>query len=200
MKIGILGGTFDPVHWGHLFLAEVAREAVNLDIVYFLPAKIPPHKKKAHAMAEDRLAMLEMAIAENPHFAIAFWDLNRETPAYTYQTINEIKKCFPEDELYFIVGGDSLRDFGTWVNPEEIIKLARIVGASRPGYDSRNLLTKINRRYPFTKDRISELEVPALAISSTDIRTRVKNNKSIRYLLPDEIRLFIKDNKLYQNK
>lgn len=193
MKIGILGGTFDPVHWGHLFLAEVAREAVNLDIVYFLPAKIPPHKKKAHAMAEDRLAMLEMAIAENPHFAIAFWDLNRETPAYTYQTINEIKKCFPEDELYFIVGGDSLRDFGTWVNPEEIIKHCQIVGLNRPGVDfSESEFIKKHQ------DSFIIVDCPPIGISSTDIRQRIASGLDVRYYLHPAVYDYISLFKLYK--
>jgi nicotinate-nucleotide adenylyltransferase len=144
--------------------------------------------------------MVEMAINSNRNFKVSGLEIEREGPTYTIDTLRILHDIFPEQELFFITGTDALRELLTWRHPEEIIKLARIVGASRPGYDSRNLLTKINRRYPFTKDRISELEVPALAISSTDIRTRVKNNKSIRYLLPDEIRLFIKDNKLYQNK
>jgi nicotinate-nucleotide adenylyltransferase len=198
-RLGIMGGTFDPIHYGHLVAAETARIELKLDKVLFIPTGIPPHKIDRQVTdAHLRHEMVEMAIKSNKNFEVSRIEIEREGPTYTIDTLRILHDIFPDQELFFITGTDALRELLTWRYPEEIIKLAKIVGASRPGYDSRDLLTKIYRRYPFTKGRISELEVPALAISSTDIRARVKNNKSIRYLLPDEIRLFIKNNKLYQ--
>lgn len=200
-RLGIMGGTFDPIHYGHLVAAESARIELDLDKVLFIPTGIPPHKIERQVTdANLRFEMVEMSIRNNQNFKVSRLEIEREGPTYTIDTLRILQELFPEQELYFITGTDALRELLTWKKPEEIIKLARIVGASRPGYDSHDLLTKINRKYPFTKDRISQLEVPALAISSTDIRARVQNHKSIRYLLPDEVRLFIKKNNLYQYK
>lgn len=200
-RLGIMGGTFDPIHYGHLVAAETARIELRLDNVLFIPTGIPPHKVfRKVTEANLRHEMVEMSIRSNNSFKVSELEIVREGPTYTIDTLKILHDLFPEQELYFITGTDALRELITWREPQEIIKLARIVGASRPGYDSDGLLAKIYRKYPFTKDRISQLEVPALAISSTDIRARVRNDKSIRYLLPEEVRLFIKNNNLYQNK
>lgn len=200
-RLGIMGGTFDPIHYGHMVAAETARIELGLDNVLFIPTGIPPHKVDRQVTdANLRLKMVEMSIRDNKNFKVSRIEIEREGPTYTIDTLQRLHDLFPEQELYFITGTDALKELITWREPQEIIKLARIVGASRPGYDSHGLLAKIYRKYPFTKDRISQLEVPALAISSTDIRSRVQNNKSIRYLLPEEVRLFIKTNKLYQKK
>ncbi len=200
-RLGIMGGTFDPIHYGHLVAAESARIELRLDHVLFIPTGIPPHKiDRPITDADLRFEMVEMSIRSNKYFMASRMEIEREGPTYTSDTLRILHDLFPEQELYFITGSDALRELLTWREPEEIVKLAKIVGASRPGYDSRDLLAKVNRKFPFTKGRISQLEVPALAISSTDIRVRVQNQKSIRYLLPDEVRLFIKTNNLYLNK
>jgi len=198
-RLGIMGGTFDPIHYGHMVAAETARIELGLDIVLFIPTGMPPHKVDNPVTdANLRFEMVEMSIRSNKNFKVSRMEIERDGPTYTIDTLRILHNLFPDQELYFITGTDALKELLTWREPEEIIRLARIVGASRPGYDSRDLLAKIYRQYPFTKDRIYQLEVPALAISSTDIRSRVQNQKSIRYLLPEEVRLFIKTNKLYQ--
>jgi nicotinate-nucleotide adenylyltransferase len=200
-RLGIMGGTFDPIHYGHLVAAETARSELALDNVLFIPTGIPPHKiNRVVTEANLRFEMVEMSIKNNENFKVSRLEIEREGPTYTIDTLRTLSGLFPGTELYFITGTDALRELLTWREPEEIIRLAKIIGASRPGYNSRSLLETIYRKYSFTKERISHLEVPALAISSTDIRARVLNRKSIRYLLPDEVRLFIEKNKLYQNK
>lgn len=200
-RLGIMGGTFDPIHYGHLVAAESARIEHRLDHVLFIPSGIPPHKQDRDITdANHRFEMVEMSIRSNKYFKVSGMEIQREGPTYTIDTLRILHNLFPAQELYFITGTDALKELFTWKQAEEIIRLARIIGASRPGYDSQGLLEAIFHKYPFAKDRISQLEVPALAISSTDIRARVLNQKSIRYLLPDEVRLFIKINKLYQNK
>lgn len=200
-RLGIMGGTFDPIHYGHLVAAESARIEHRLDHVLFIPSGIPPHKQdRGITDANHRFEMVEMSIRSNKYFKVSGMEIQREGPTYTIDTLRILHNLFPDQELYFITGTDALKELFTWKQAEEIIRLARIIGASRPGYDSQGLLETIFHKYPFAKDRISQLEVPALAISSTDIRARVLNQKSIRYLLPDEVRLFIKINKLYQNK
>lgn len=197
-RLGIMGGTFDPIHYGHLVAAETARIEHKLDNVLFIPTGLPPHKiNRRVTEAKQRLEMVEMSIKSNKSFKVSRIEIEREGPTYTIDTLRILKQFLPNQELFFITGTDALREILTWREPEEIAKLATIVGASRPGYDSHDLLGKIYCKYPFTKERIYLLEIPALAISSSDIRERVSKNKSIRYLLPDEVRLFIKENKLY---
>ncbi|RNC29927.1 MAG: putative nicotinate-nucleotide adenylyltransferase [Candidatus Dichloromethanomonas elyunquensis] len=201
LRLGIMGGTFDPIHYGHLVAAETARIELELDNVLFIPAGNPPHKiDRIITDANLRFEMVEMSIRSNNNFKVSRMEIERTGPTYTIDTLRILKKTFSDQELYFITGTDALKEMLTWREPEEIIKLSKIVGVSRPGYDSRNVLSKIFKKYPFTKERIYQLEVPALAISSTDIRSRVFNQKSIRYLLPEEVRLFIKTNHLYQSK
>lgn len=195
MKIGILGGTFDPVHWGHLFMAEVAREKVGLDCVYFAPANIPPHKKQATATAKDRLAMLELSLAENPFFKIGLWDYERKTPAFTYQTMAELSRKFPDAEIYFIVGGDSLRDFSTWKKPEEIIRHCKVIGIARPEADFSHS--------EFIKEHVKDfilIDSPPIGISSTEIRNRLQAGLDVRYYLHPAAYEYLKLKKIYAKK
>jgi nicotinate-nucleotide adenylyltransferase len=196
-----MGGTFDPIHYGHMVAAETARIEHELDHVLFIPTGIPPHKDGRKVTdANLRFAMVEMSIKSNNNFKVSRMEIEREGRTYTIDTLRILRELFPEQELYFITGTDALKELLTWREAEEIIRLAKIVGASRPGYDSQDLLEKIFRKYPSTKDRISQLEIPALAIFPFCFTARVLQNKSIRYLLPEEVRLFIKSHKLYQNK
>jgi len=198
-RLGIMGGTFDPIHYGHLVAAETARVEFDLDNVLFIPTGKPPHKLH-HKITDayERFTMVQMSIKNNKYFKVSNMEIVREGPTYTIDTLKILHELLPNQELYFITGTDALLDLLTWREPDNIVKLAKIIGASRPGYDSRKFFAEITKRYPYIKDRIFELEVPALAISSTDIRARVRNNKSIRYLLPDEVRLYIKERNLYK--
>lgn len=198
-KLGIMGGTFDPIHYGHMVAAETARSEFGLNQVLFIPTGMPPHKEnRMITEANLRYEMVEMSIRSNRHFLVSRMEIDREGPTYTVDTLRIIHSIIPDVELFFITGTDALREVLTWREHEEILRLARIIGVSRPGYDSKNFIRKLSVNYPFTRDRITQIEIPALAISSTDIRMRVANNKPIRYLLPDEVRLFIKNNDLYR--
>lgn len=200
-RLGIMGGTFDPIHYGHMVAAETARIEYQLDNVLFIPTGNPPHKVDRQITdATLRLKMVELSIKSNENFLVSRIEIDREGPSYTYDTLKDLQKNFPDQELFFITGTDALKEMLTWREPQEILRLAKIIGASRPGYDAQDHLPVIFQKVPFAQDRIFELEIPALSISSTDIRSRVQHHKSIRYLLPEEVRLYIKTNNLYQNK
>lgn len=190
--IGILGGTFDPIHWGHLILAEQASEKFNLDQVIFIPAAKPPHKKgKKISSAKVRLEMVKLALKDNPKFFLSEIELKRSGYSYTVETLTALKKLYPNFELYFLTGSDMLKEIYNWRKPEQIYQLAKIVIAYRPGFD------KINFKNKFTKKSLF-LEIPALDISSTQIREKVKNKKSIKYLVHPEVERYIKEKKLYR--
>lgn len=197
-RLGIMGGTFDPIHYGHMVAAETARVEFGLDRVLFIPTGSPPHKEnRLISDANLRYEMVEMSIQSNKDFMVSRMEIDREGTTYTVDTLRILHAIFPQQELHFITGTDALKEMLSWHEHEEIIRIAKIIGVSRPGYDSKNLIENISQKYPFTKNRIAQIEIPALAISSTDIRMRVANNKPIRYLLPDEVRLFINDRDLY---
>lgn len=200
-RLGIMGGTFDPIHYGHLVAAETARTEFNLNNVLFIPTGIPPHKVSRHITdPELRYAMVESAIKDNPDFKVTRIEIERQGPSYTSDTLKELHQLFPQQELFFITGADALRDMLTWRDTEEIIRTTNIIGASRPGYDANDFLEELFIRFPFARNKIFRMEIPALSISSTDIRNRIENKQSIRYLLPEEVRCIIIKNTIYQNK
>lgn len=200
-RLGIMGGTFDPIHYGHLVAAETARIEFKLDNVLFIPTGIPPHKVYRHITdPELRYAMVESAIKDNPDFRVSRIEIERQGPSYTSDTLRELHQLFPEQQLFFITGTDALRDIFTWRDTEEIIRTTNIIGASRPGYDANVFLEELFIRFPFARNKIFRMEIPALSISSTDIRDRIENNKSIRYLLPEEVRCIVLKNNIYQGK
>jgi len=200
-RIGIMGGTFNPIHYGHLVAAETARVEFALDKVLFIPTGIPPHKVDHQIANSDlRFAMVEISIRDNENFIASRIEIDREGPSYTYDTLKALHLLFPEQELFFITGSDALRDILSWREAEGIIGISKIIGASRPGYEIGGFLGELFDRYPYAQNRIFEMEIPALAISSTDIRKRIWNNKSIRYLLPEEVRRFIIENNIYISK
>ncbi|NLO97388.1 MAG: nicotinate-nucleotide adenylyltransferase [Peptococcaceae bacterium] len=199
-RLGIMGGTFDPIHYGHLVAAETARVELGLDYVLFIPAGEPPHKKKLKITdAELRFKMVEISIKNNEYFKASRIEINRKGPSYTIDTLRELHRFFPKQDLFFITGTDAMMDILAWRQPEEIFKLAKVISASRPGYESQKHLAEIYSKFPISKNRLYQLEIPALAISSSYIRSRIGNNKSVRYLLPDEVIKLIEDNKLYVN-
>ena len=197
---GILGGTFDPIHFGHLVLAEKAREAFGLTKVIFVPAAIPPHKiGEVATSAANRLKMVELAIADHPGFAVSTVEIDREGPSYTIDTIREIKKNEPADQAALIMGFDSLLELDTWKNYQAILGEAKIITAFRPGYP----VLRKEQDWPPTiqayLDRILILEAPLLDISSTWLRVELMYERSIRYLVPDRVRSFILENRLYRD-
>jgi nicotinate-nucleotide adenylyltransferase len=192
MKVGILGGTFDPVHNGHLLLAECAREQLSLDEVLFVPAGNPWRKsERAITPAEHRLAMLRFAIEGNDAFGISDIELRREGPSYTADTLEALAGERLDDAFWFIVGADALTDMRHWREPERIARHARIGAAPRSG-------SEMSHDGVIPSDRIDGFECPALDISSTDIRARVSSGRSIRYMLPDAVCRYIEANRLYR--
>lgn len=188
MKIGILGGTFNPIHIGHLILAEEAREKLGLDKVIFVPTFLPPHKDNSNiAPASDRLTMIKLAIEGNKYFIVSDLEIKRNGRSYTIDTIKEFKDKFGSDDLYFIIGSDLLKYLEEWKDLNEIIKIVKFIAATRPGYPLEKIPSYINT-----------LPIRAVDISAFEIRECVKENKSFRYLLPERVYKYIKKRGLYK--
>ena len=197
-RLGIMGGTFDPIHYGHLVAAEMARSKFKLSKVLFIPSGTPPHKDRNDISAAGlRFEMIELAIQDNPAFDISDLELERKGPSYTVDTLRVLRRTWPDHELYFITGSDVLREIFSWREAEEILKMTEFIGAARPGFDASDFLLQVQQEHPENIARIHYLEVPALAISSTDIRARVRRDQPIRYLLPEAVRHFILQHGLY---
>ena len=200
MRLGILGGTFDPIHYAHLAIAEEARTQLGLDSVIFVPAGHPPHKPHiAITPAHYRLAMLELALASNPHFLISRVDLERPGPCYTADTLATLQEEWgAETELYLIIGTDSLSEMHTWYRPERIIELAKLAVAARPGNPLH--LPELERTLPGLHGRVRMIHTPLLEISGTELRRRVREGRSIKYYLPERVEAFIFEQGLYQDE
>ena len=198
-RIGLLGGTFDPIHFGHLILAETARDTLRLDKVYFVPAAAPPHKQgRIIASAEHRLKMLQMAIADNDAFELSLIDIDREGPDYTAEMLEIARKKLlqPGDDLWFLMGLDSVIDFPNWHEPERIRQLARLAAATRPGYDID--WTPLEKALPGISHEVTLLPMPGVDIASNNIRRRILHGSSIRYLVPECVRNYILETGLYR--
>jgi nicotinate-nucleotide adenylyltransferase len=201
MRIGVFGGSFDPVHYGHLLLAECCREQAQLDRVWFVPAATPPHKRDiVQASGEQRLAMLRLAIAGNPALEVCDGELTRGGVSYTVDTLREIAAKNPGAELFLLLGADSLADLPTWREPEEICRLATPLVVGRPG----TAIPDYHRLAAFLPaeriDAIRSFEVlmPLIEISSTDLRQRVAAGRGLRYRTPPEVEAHIAANGLYR--
>lgn len=193
MKLCLFGGTFDPPHIGHLIIGEFAYENLNVEKVLFVPAYIPPHKTSQDFSSPDiRFKMLELSIQGNPHFQISTIELNRKGVSYSIDTIKEIRAKFDleKNDLFFLVGSDSLIGFHTWKNPEEIISLAQVVVAPRPSFDKEMVRNNF-------LDSVRFLNAPYIDISSSIVRERIREKQSIRYLVTKEVHEFIMKNGLY---
>lgn len=200
-RIGILGGTFDPVHYAHLAIAEEVYCALNLMRVLFVPAGQPPHKLGEQITpAEHRVAMLELAIRANPHFALSLVDVERAGPSYTVDTLCLLRRAWgPDAELYFVIGGDSLKDLPTWYDPAGIIAQATIVALLRPGYaDVSDERAKLAARLPGIEQRLVVVEGPRMDLSSTELRRRVAAGRPIKYQTPEAVEDYIRRHRLYQ--
>jgi nicotinate-nucleotide adenylyltransferase len=199
MKVGILGGTFDPIHLGHLLMAESAREILELRQVLFVPAGDPPHKQELPITpACHRQAMVELALAHNPFFELSPVDLDRSGPHYSTETVQLLQKRYdlPPELCYFIIGSDSLQDLPTWHRPAELIKICRLAVARRPG--SVPDLTSLEATLPGLSDQLTWVEMPLVGISASDIRARVRAGQSIRYQVPDGVGEYIQKHQLYR--
>ncbi|WP_409297567.1 nicotinate-nucleotide adenylyltransferase [Peribacillus sp. SCS-26] len=185
-KVGILGGTFDPPHIGHLIVANEVREALELDEVRLMPNSVPPHKKKnGQAAADDRLEMVRLAVKTNPGLSAEGIELNREGLSYTYDTIAELKELEPDSAFYFIIGADMIEYLPKWHKIDELVKLVQFAGVRRPNHS-------IETPYP-----VKMVEMPQIELSSSIIRERIKEGRPIRYLVTEEVRSYIEVNGLY---
>lgn len=198
-KIGIMGGTFDPIHNGHLLIAENAREQLSLDEVRFIPTGRSPHKQGKNITAgAHRLRMVELAIADNPAFTADDRELRSHRLSYSYITLQEMHEQAPEDELYFIMGGDSLRDFKTWCRPEQICSCATLVAAIRDDCDREHLDVYARELKALFSADVRLIQTPNLSVSSSELRRQAVAGGTIRYQVPEAVRSYIETHHLYQ--
>lgn len=184
-QIGVMGGTFNPVHIAHLVAAEQAMTKLRLDEVWFIPDNIPPHKNTPLTSARDRATMLDLATKDNPHFRVKLLELFRSGVSYTIDTVRYLKEKAPQNNYYLIMGSDQVNSFHTWKEATKLAKMVTLVGIRRPGYPQ-------DPQYP-----IIWVDAPDIRLSSTGIRQAVINGTSIRYLVPERVRKYIKKKGLY---
>ena len=184
-KVGILGGTFNPPHLGHLVMANEALHAVGLDEVRFMPNSIAPHKEVSGATAKQRLEMTKLAIEETPYFRIEDFEMSQGGVSYTFDTISKMLDKEPENEFYFIIGGDMVEGLASWYRIEELSKLIRFIGIKRPGYLHES-------PYP-----VLLIDSPEIHLSSTMLRKRAAAGGTLRFLVPEKVEAFIRKERLY---
>ena len=190
-KIGILGGTFDPIHTGHLVLADELREKLKLERVIFIPSASPPHKTEHQlSSAAHRFEMTKLALKGNSHFSVSDIELKREGLSYTVETLRKLKELYKDSEIHFLTGSDVLDEITTWKEPDEIYRLAKIVIGIRPGFD------EFDPEDHFAKRSII-LRITGVDVSSTHIREKVAKGESIKYLVPSEVEEYIRRKHLY---
>jgi nicotinate-nucleotide adenylyltransferase len=194
-RVGVMGGTFDPIHHGHLVAAEEARWQFRLDQVLFIPTGQPWQKPVGVSPAEDRYLMTVIATASNRAFAVSRIELDHPGPTYTVDTLRRLRADLdPGTQLYFITGADAVLHILTWKDGEEVLELAELIAATRPGYD----LSRMAELLPSAGDRVHPMEIPMLAISSTEIRSRVARGAPIQYLVPEGVARYIDNRGLYR--
>lgn len=191
MRIGILGGTFNPIHTGHLILGEEALNKLDLGKVIYVPSNIPPHKKiEGDAKPKDRLKMVQLAISDNPKFEVSTYEMDSRKRSYSIDTIKDFRRSYGEDaQFYFITGSDSLKDLFSWKDINDIFKLTKFVVANRPGFPVQE--AKVPKE-------VETVVITPLEVSSEDVRRRIKEGRSIRYLVPDKVREYITKHNLYK--
>ena len=199
MRIGILGGTFNPIHLGHLLIAQDAKEQMRLDCVKFIPSATPPHKRvDTLASGRDRMRMIELAIRGHRGFEADDIELQRGGKSYSVDTLTELRCCNPRADLYFIIGADSLRELHLWREVERLVRLCTFVTVPRPGFEPKPV---VDPRLPLAVRRRLRQHVlrgHACDIASREIRSRVASGRPIRYLVPDAVYEFIRRRRLYQ--
>ncbi len=197
-KYGIFGGSFNPIHYGHLMICEYIKEEMGLDKVIFIPTGNPPHKDLG-VSAEDRYEMVKLAISPNPDFEISDIETTRVNLSYTVDTIRELKKIYKEEKLYFLIGLDSLFQLKTWKKIDDLSQEIEFVVALRPGYIDKE---EIDNEIDFLREnfgtRINLIKTPLYEISSTDLRDRIHEGKSLRYLIPKKVLDYIEESGFYK--
>lgn len=187
-RIGIFGGTFDPIHNGHLAMAQIAREEMQLNRIVFVPSHFPPHKSsKGVVPAVDRLKMVKLAIQGNAYFRVTDFEVNRSGRSYSIDTLKHFQNKFKKSRLYFIIGGDAYAILNKWKSIKSILKIAEFIVVNRPGYMQKSGLIKCHH-----------VIMPGIDISSSYVRQRLKEKKEVRYWVPGPVADYIKKNKLYQ--
>ncbi|MCA8985201.1 MAG: nicotinate-nucleotide adenylyltransferase [Planctomycetaceae bacterium] len=200
MRIGIFGGTFDPVHLAHLLLAETCREECGLDQVRFVPASRPPHKEtEGISSPRQRLTMLDFATSGIPEFVVDPREIKRGGISFTCETLAEFREEFPGDELFFLMGSDSLRDLPTWREPETIAGLATLVAVNRGPISVAQMQAWLEPLPDVVRRAVRFVEMPSVSISASDLRLRVSAGKSIRFLTPRPVERYIVEQRLYQS-
>ena len=202
MRVGVFGGTFDPIHLGHLILAEQAREQGPLDEVWFLPAPRPPQKDaQAITRLDTREDMLELALAGNPSFRVEHIEKERDGPSYTVDTLKHLRERHPKHQFFLILGSDSLVDLPSWRDPRGIIRQAGLLVMTRQGSmhpDAETLRRTLGMPAEEKLD-LQFIEAPLISIASRDLRQRVATGRSIRYMVPRAVEVIIRDRKLYRS-
>lgn len=197
-KVGIMGGTFNPIHNGHLFLAEQAREYCDLDKILFMPSGNSYMKDTDEiADANTRISMTALAIEDNPHFCLSTMEAERKGPTYTCDTLRELKKMFPDTLYYFIMGADNLFAVENWKNSEEILSDCILVAAARGQKSEKELKEKADELIDRFNAKVIILPEKKLDISSTEIRNRIARGESVRYMVPDKVLSYIQKRQLY---
>jgi nicotinate-nucleotide adenylyltransferase len=201
MRLGVFGGSFDPVHYGHLLLAEYCREECRLDAVWFLPAAVPPHKRQRElTAAQDRIEMLELAMAGQPAFAVSRYETDRGGVNYTVDTLTHFQEEDPHREMFFLLGADMLHELSTWHQPQRVCELAVLVVVRRSGVAGPDLgcLAGVVSPPRVELIRRHQVEMPEIGISSSEIRRRVAAGLSIRYQTPRAVEAYIETHGLYR--
>ena len=200
-RLAIMGGTFDPIHIGHLRMAYAVQQQLAFDKVVFLPAYIPPHKQTRSDFAswEDRLAMVQMAIQSYADFVVSSLEFDRGGISYTYDTVNFLQELWPDAEIYLIIGEDSLTQLFTWYRVQDLLRLVHFVAAERPGYEGEEGVARLTKAYgSWAAEKIIHAEVPETAVSSTEIRKRLREGKPIRGMVPMAVERYIYERGLYR--
>ncbi len=190
LRIGIFGGTFDPIHNGHLIIAQLAAEEVGLEKVIFIPNKIPPHREEPFASPDSRYEMVKLSISDNPLFEISDSELKKGERSYSVETIRELKTIYPDKSIFLIIGEDTYHELSTWKDIGKLSEMVTFLVAPRPGFDKKGEVLL------FLKAKF--LHTPYLEISGSQIRERVRERKSIRYLVPEKVEEYIVSHRLYQ--
>ena len=197
VKYGIMGGTFNPIHYAHLFIADEVRDLFNLDKIIFMPTGTPPHKNNLNIDAFHRYSMTKLAVANNNKFTVTDIEVLNQDISYTVDTMQKLKSHHPDIDFYFITGTDAILELPTWKDPKTLLSLCKFISVNRPNYADDSLELKIKEITDNFGGEIFLVNGPELNLSSTQIRERVKDGKTIKYLVPDEVNDYILKNKLY---
>lgn len=194
MKIGIIGGTFDPIHLGHLLIAEQARDRMNLDKVWFIPTGQPPHKQGHHiTSAKHRLAMVKIATEENSAFEVLDWEVKREKLSYTIDTINWAVKTYPTYQFSLIVGTDMVNNLPSWHQIDKLVQHVSIIAMRRPGVTAESLPEFIQEKVRWVEDPVE------IFLSASQLRDMISNGRSFRYAVPSSVCKYIEEHQLYES-